>query len=308
MGERYVTIVGAVNIDIIGRPKKVLNPNDSNPGKTILALGGVARNITENLSRLGVATKFITVLGNDAYATEIINSCRELDINLDHSLIMEGERTSTYLCINDKDGEMEVAISDMEIYRHLTPSYLKGKLEIINKGLACIIDTNIPKDSLVFLMDNCKVPIFLDTVSTSKTNMIKDSLRNIHTLKPNIMEAEILSGMKIQTEEDFHIATDIILKKGVKRIFMTLGPQGVFYTDGINKGIIPPIPTEIINVTGAGDSFMAAVTWAYLNNLNIKESAQAGLAASYICVRSSITVSQDMSAEKIKNSMKNNWR
>lgn len=308
MGERYVTIVGAVNIDIIGRPKKVLNPNDSNPGKTILALGGVARNITENLSRLGVATKFITVLGNDAYATEIINSCRELDINLDHSLIMEGERTSTYLCINDKDGEMEVAISDMEIYRHLTPSYLKGKLEIINKGLACIIDTNIPKDSLVFLMDNCKVPIFLDTVSTSKTNMIKDSLRNIHTLKPNIMEAEILSGMKIQTEEDFHIATDIILKKGVKRIFMTLGPQGVFYTDGINKGIIPPIPTEIINVTGAGDSFMAAVTWAYLNNLNIKESAQAGLAASYICVRSSITVSQDMSAEKIKNIMKNNWR
>ncbi|WP_406244116.1 PfkB family carbohydrate kinase [Tissierella carlieri] len=182
------------------------------------------------------------------------------------------------------------------------------KLEIINGGAACVVDTNIPEESLEYLMDNSKVPIFLDTVSTKKTEKIKDSIRNIHTLKPNIIEAEILSNMKIINAEDLEKATSIILKKGIKRLFVSLGARGVYYTDGTIKGSILPIPTEIINTTGAGDSYIAAVAWAYLKGFDLEKSAKAGLAASYICVRSNQTVSKDISAQNIENIMKNNWR
>ncbi len=308
MKNQYVSIIGGANIDITGTPYYNLNPNDSNPGKINMSLGGVARNIAENLSRLGVSIEFITVLGNDSYSREIQNSCKELNISLEYSQIMPNERTSTYLCITNKSGEMQVAISDMDIYKYITPDYLEKKLNIINGGSACIVDTNIPQESLEYLMDNSKVPIFLDTVSTKKTEKIKDSIHNIHTLKPNIIEAEILSSMKIITTEDLEKATDIILKKGIQRLFVSLGAKGVYYTDGTIKGSILSIPTEILNTTGAGDSYIAAVVWAYLKGFDLEKSAKAGLAASYICVRSNQTVSKDMSAENIQNIMENNWR
>lgn len=308
MQRKYVTVIGGANIDITGSPYYNLNPNDSNPGKTIMSLGGVARNIAENLSRMGVDIEFITVLGDDLYSKEIKDSCSKLNISLKHSQTISGERTSTYLCITNELGEMQLAISDMEIYENITPSYLEENLDMINDGAVCIADTNITQESLNYLMDNCKVPIFIDTVSTNKTEKIKNVLHNIHTLKPNIIEAEILSGMKIVTMEDLEKATDLIIDKGVKNIFVTLGPKGVYYTDGKTKGSILPVSTEIINTTGAGDSYLAAVTWAYLNEFDIEQSAKAGLAASSICIRSNMTVSQDISAESIINIMKNNWR
>lgn len=308
MQKKYATVIGGANIDITGSPYYSLNPNDSNPGKTIMALGGVARNIAENLSRMGVDIEFITVLGDDLYSKEIKDSCKELNISLKHSLVIPGERTSSYLCITNELGEMQLAISDMEIYENITPSYLEEILDLINGGAICIADTNLTQESLNYLMDNCKVPIFVDTVSTNKTEKIKPVLHNIHTLKPNIIEAEILSGMKIKSIEDLEKATDIIIEKGVKNIFVTLGSKGVYYTDGKTKGSILPIKTNIGNTTGAGDSYMAAVAWAYLKGFDIEKSAKTGLATASITIQSNLTVSKDISAENIKNILEKNWR
>lgn len=306
--EDYVVVIGGANIDIIGTPFSKLIFKSSNPGKTNLSLGGVARNIAENLSRLDVKVEFITVLGGDSYAEEIKRSCNELNMSLKHSLIIPNERTSTYLCINDESGDMQLAISDMEIYKYITPKFLEEKLDIINGSKACVVDTNIPVESLIYLMDNCKVPIFLDTVSNTKTEKIKNYIHNIHTLKPNIMEAEILSDMKISSNEDLERATEIIIEKGVKNLFVSLGSKGVYYTNGKEKGYVPIIENNIVSTTGAGDSFLAAVVWAYLKNYNIDKAAQIGIAASSITVKSKLTVSKDMSVENIKKILERNWR
>jgi len=308
MQKQYATVIGGANIDITGSPYYPLSLNDSNPGKTIMALGGVARNIAENLSRMGVDIEFITVLGDDLYSKEIKDSCIELNIGLEHSQVIPGERTSTYLCITNELGEMQLAISDMQIYDNITPSYLEEKLPVINGGSVCIADTNLTQESLNYLMDNCKVPIFIDTVSTNKTEKIKPVLHNIHTLKPNIIEAEILSGMKIENIEDLEKATDIIIQKGVKNIFVTLGSKGVYYTDGKTKGSILPIETNIGNTTGAGDSYIAAVVWAYIKGFDLEKSAKAGLATASITIQSNLTVSKDISAENIENILEQNWR
>lgn len=302
--EDYVVVIGGANIDIIGTPNAKPIIKDSNPGKTNMSLGGVARNIAENLSRLDVKVEFITVLGDDGYANEIKNNCKKLNIGLSHSLIIPNERTSTYLCITDELGDMQLAISDMEIYKYISPKFLEEKLDFINNSRLCVLDTNIPTESLYYLMDNCKVPIFLDTVSNSKTEKIKDIIHNVYTLKPNLMEAEILSNMKISSHEDLEKATEIILKKGIKNLFVSLGSKGVYYTNGKEKGYTPIIDNNIVSTTGAGDSFLAAVVWAYLNNLNIEETAKVGIAASSITVKSKLTVSEDMSVNNIKKLLK----
>ena len=304
----YVCVIGGANIDISGTSISSLNPNDSNPGNITTSLGGVARNIAENLSRLDVKVEFITVMGDDSYSEEIKKDCREHNISIGNSEIIQNENTSKYLCINDENGEMQLAISDMEIYKYITPEFLKEKLEIINKSRACVVDTNIPQVSLEFLMDNCVAPIFLDTVSIKKTEKIKDSLHNIHTLKPNILEAEILSNTKIKSEEDLEVATKIILNKGVKQIFVSLGSKGVYFTNGVLQGRLPSITQDIVNTTGAGDSYISAVVWAYLKGFDLEKSAKAGLAASNICVKSTRTVSEDISVGNIEKLIIDKWR
>lgn len=304
----YVCVIGGVNMDIGGTPNDTLVLNDSNPGKVYLSPGGVSRNIAENLRRLGVNVELITIFGNDGYAHSIKRNCYSLGIGVDYSETIEDGRTSTYLFVNNHWGDMEIGISDMEIYKHMTPKYLSIRLDLINDSAACVVDTNIPTESLKYLMDNVTVPIFLDTVSTKKTEKIKPFIHNIFALKPNRIEAEILSGIRIDSEEDYKRATDLILSKGIKRVYLSLGADGVYYNDGVSQGHFQVVPGEIVNTTGSGDSFMAAVLWSYLNGLSFQDSTKAGISAAHICSMSQNTVSENMSVDNLMNILKNNWR
>lgn len=303
--KNHVTIVGAVNVDITGTPYDNLNYNDSNPGYVKNTLGGVGRNIAENLARMNTNVQLLTVLGDDFYAEEIKADCLANNIGLEYTKVFKDSRTSLYLCINDDEGEMRLALSDMDLYENITIEFLEERLDFINASLACVIDTNIPKESIKYLIDNVNVPIFVDTVSVKKTEKIEGLLHNIYSLKPNIYEAEVLSGISIENIDDVKKAANIIAGKGVKRLFITMGKDGVYYKDDRLEGILPSLSLDIVNTTGAGDSFFAAIIWSYLNDYDALESAKMGLAASYICLQSEDTVSKEMSIDKIKNVIKN---
>ncbi len=306
--EKYVSVIGGANVDITGKTLNKLNANDSNPGIITTSLGGVGRNIAENLSRMGINIEFISILGGDNYSRDIQESCKDLNMSLNNSIILEDKRTSIYLSVIDEDGEMAVAINDMSIYDMITPDFLKERLDVINGSMACVCDTNIPKESLEYIMDNVKVPIFVDTVSITKAEKLKDNIHNIFGIKPNILEAKMLSGINIENDDDLVKATDLLIQRGIKQIYISLGPKGVYYTDGVNKGVLPSITKDIVNVTGAGDSFLAGVIWAYIKGFDIEKSAKAGLAASNITLLSQDTVSKNISEDSIIKIIENNWR
>ena len=111
----YAVVVGGVNMDIGGVSAGPLVPADSNPGAVRMSLGGVGRNIAHNMALLGVDTRLLTAFGDDLYAQRIAASCGELGIDISRSLQVPGGRTSTYLFIANQSGEMELALSDMDI-------------------------------------------------------------------------------------------------------------------------------------------------------------------------------------------------
>lgn len=305
--KNYVTVIGAVNIDISGTPYNKLILNDSNPGYVKNTLGGVGRNISENLARLNTKVELITILGDDFYADQIKENCLDNNIGINHTKTIKNARTSLYLCINDDQGEMNLALSDMDLYDNISLEFLESKLDFINNSRACVIDTNIPKESIEFLAYNLRVPIFIDTVSVNKTKKIVDILDKVYSLKPNIYEAELLSKIQINDMGDVIKAAHIITKQGVKKLYISMGNKGVYYKDETKEGLLPSLTLDIVNTTGAGDAFFAAVIWAYLNGYDVEESANTGLAASYICLQSQDTVSKNMSIDKI-NEIRNDWR
>ena len=300
----YVVVVGGVNIDIGGQSFQPLVAADSNPGAITMSLGGVGRNIAHNLSLLGTDVRFLTAYGDDVHGQRITSSCAELGIDISHALKTDEYPTSTYLYIAADDGDMAMALSDMEVCRKITPSYLASNLALIQNAKAVIVDTNIPEESLIYLAENCNVPLFCDPVSTTKARKIEAILSSIHTLKPNRLEAELLSGVTMEKTEDVEKVADALLEKGVQRMFISMGANGVFAADKDQKLWLPNLPGNMVNTTGCGDAFMAALVWSFLEEKDLRGSAMAGLAAASIAMETKETINPAMSATAVRSRIK----
>ena len=292
----YAVVVGGVNVDIGGRSFGPLVAQDSNPGTVTTSLGGVGRNIAHNMSLLGVDVRLLTAYGDDLNGERAAASCSELGIDMSHALRVSGAATSTYLYLTAPDGEMALAVSDMTVCEKITPAYLASNLPILQNAQVVVADTNIPAESLVYLAENCTVPLFVDPVSTTKAEKLRPILHKIHTLKPNRLEAELLSGITIRTREDAVRAVDKLTELGVHRIFLSLGAEGVYAAMGQQRLWLDVIPGRRVNTTGCGDAFMAALVWAYLEGSDLKTTARAGLAAGSIAMESADTINPGMSA------------
>ncbi|MCI9332236.1 MAG: winged helix-turn-helix transcriptional regulator [Oscillibacter sp.] len=299
----YVTVVGGVNVDIGGRPSAALVARDSNPGAVSSSLGGVGRNIAHNMALLGLDVRLLTAFGDDLNAQKVAASCGELGIDISQSPVIPGGRTSTYLFINDEEGDMALAVSDMEIYQHLTPQALAQRHKLLDGSQVVVLDTNIPEESIAWLAENCTAPLFADPVSTAKAVKLKPVLGKLHTLKPNRLEAELLSGVPITDGESLNRAADALLETGLHRVFISLGAGGVFAADRGGRVQLPCLPAELVNATGCGDAFMAAIAWAYLQGTDLEETARAGLAASSIAMESRETIHPAMSEETLRERM-----
>ena len=302
-GSRYVAVVGGVNVDICGRSFQPLVEADSNPGQVTTSLGGVGRNIAHNMSRMGLEVRLLTAYGDDLNGDRVSASCSQLGIDLRYALRVPGAATSTYLYLTDPDGEMALAVSDMSVCDRISREYLAANLLVLNNAQAVVADTNIPEDALAFLAENCTAPLFVDPVSTAKAKKLPNILKYIHTLKPNQLEAELLTGVKIRSREDVEAAAHKLLELGVKRVFITRGAEGVYAASGEERLWHPILPGQMVNTTGCGDAFMAALVWSWLEKLDLESTARAGLAASAITMESDQTIHPGMRAETLKQRM-----
>ena len=299
----YAVVVGGVNLDIGGRSLGELVPEDSNPGQVRTSLGGVGRNIAHNMALLGVDVRLLTAFGDDLNAQRIAASCGELGIDISQCLTVPGGATSTYLFIADHKGDMALAVSDMEIYDHVTPAFLTGRSRLLQNAQLLVVDTNIPAQSIAWLADNIRLPIFADPVSTAKAEKLRPVLGKLHTLKPNRLEAQLLSGVTITDEASLHAAADALLETGLRRVFISLGGDGMLAADHHQRLHVPCCPGRTVNTTGCGDAGMAAIAWAYLEGTDLEGTARAAMAAGAIAMESGETINPSMSAQLLKKRM-----
>ena len=301
----YISVLGGVNMDIIGIPDKNLLLRDSNPGRVKVTLGGVGRNIAENLVHLGIPAKLISAVGEDIYGKKIMEHANRIGLDMKNSLVLNQIPTSTYLAILDGKGDMKAAISQMDIFDEISIDFIQDKKPVIENSKICIIDTNIPNDVIHYVLDNFKNTVFfLDTVSSTKARKIKDKIGAFHTIKPNKIEAELLSDVKIENVHDMIKASEYFLDQGVKRVFITLGAEGVFYHDGNVHKLIPNPKVKVANATGAGDAFSAALAYSYFNDYDIDESARFSMAAAILALSYEETINPNISKENVNKKMK----
>lgn len=285
MEDKSVIVIGAVNVDICGRPKQKLNMRDSNPGEVTFAPGGVGRNIAHNLCLLGMNVKFIAAIGTDVYGESILKSCVEQGMDMSLARRVEGGRTSSYLYICDDKGDMAVAVCDTDIAASITPEYLAEHIDEINAADAVAIDGNLPAETVAWIGENVSAPLYADPVSATKSERLRPALSKLSAFKPNDVEAERLTG-----ESDPRKAAEALINAGVKKVFVSMGEKGMIAAE---KGRLIELPcekAELVNANGAGDAAAAAIIWAGVRGLGLEESAKAAQIAAALTVSCEKTV------------------
>lgn len=304
----YVVGVGAANVDICGHSRKPIVMRDSNPSHMTSSAGGVTRNVCENLARLGADTKLISAVGSDVYAEQIRRECLAAGIDIGNLYTVEGHPSSTYLSILDDTGDMLVAMSDMSILRELPADYLTSKRSLIRGARLVTCDPSLPEHLIVHLLDECEggPPVYVDPVSTAYARVLAPHIGRFDTAKPNIMELEILSGQKIVSHDGLLRACQTVLQKGLRRIFVSLGKDGCLYMDQsgtILERKLRPLET-MVNATGAGDAFMAAIIYGTIHDFPVEQAIDYALAAGIAAVGHEKTINPNMSVSLIESILK----
>ena len=301
-----ITIIGGINIDIEGCPFGSLKAEDSNPGKISLAYGGVGRNIAENAARLGGDTAMVSVIGDDQMGRGAKAQLAELGVDVSCVTELQGRSSSMYLSILDEKHDMAMAISDMSIMDELTPAKLADCAAFLRSSGIVALDANLDEDFLTYACDLLDgVPLFFDPVSASKAARAKNLIGRFYSMKPNVMEAEVLSGLRVETEADLARVGDWFLSQGLEQLFITLNKDGVYYKSKEKEGILRPRgDLRLVSATGAGDSFSAAILLGCVRGLDIEEIARMGMAAASIAMESEQAVNSNINMRELKRRMR----
>jgi len=281
----FVVVIGGINMDIHGAPASKLRMRDSNPGIVRTSPGGVARNIAENLARLGIECRLISVVGKDQHGEQLLQHGREAGIDMQHVLQLEAAQTSTYLSVLDETGDMHVAISDMATIDQLGADRLRAHKPLLKQAGLIVIDANLNDEALAWLTSNfAGETLFVDTVSTTKAVKIKPYLSAVHTLKPSLIEAEAIAGFTARTDKQLSKLADWFHTQGVERLFVTLGKRGVFYSTTGAQGMQaqPKMQCNVNNAGGAGDAFLAGLAYAWLNQWELEKTVGFAMAAATV--------------------------
>jgi pseudouridine kinase len=304
---KEIVCIGGANLDRKFYIKDRVRMGTSNPTRSIRSIGGVARNIAENLGRLGMEVTLITACGADS-DWAFIEENSSLYMNLEKVAKIPGMSTGSYTAVLDTDGELVIALADMEVYEMLTPEFLLKQEILLSRAKCLVADLNCPKETLQFLCHFAKKherPLVLMPVSSPKMNRLPDDLNGVTWLITNRDESESYFNCKITNQTEWSQVLEKWLSLGISNVVITNGKNGAMIgnkTEGIFH--IPSIETkEIVDVTGAGDAFSAAVIYSWLEGKSLLDIVKAGAVNASKTLRSSYTVRQDLSAAQLQKDM-----
>jgi len=292
--------IGGTTIDLVGRPYQKLNLYDSNPGQVKLSLGGVARNIAENAVKMNTEVFLMSLFGKDALGQFAYQQCEKLKLNLRYSRFVEESDTASYLALLDDHGEMFLGLADMEILGQFKESDFESIIHAMNEDDYCSIDTNLSEAILVSLCTQIPAKLVMDPISTKKAHRAKEILKYLDVFKPNKMEAEILCGFTLDTEEQILKALTYFNQQGVKEIFISAGEAGIYAQVGVEKYHFSHASIPVVNTTGAGDAFLGVYLSQRLQHKSWIDACRMGIYASYLTIQDKETVLEYLSPQMLE--------
>ncbi|WP_404384731.1 winged helix-turn-helix transcriptional regulator [Knoellia locipacati] len=314
--EAGVVVVGGAVMDVKARSTARLDRATSNPGEVATNPGGVGRNIAENLARLGTSTQLVAAVGTDSFGEELLTHTRSAGVSLDHVVV--GPRpTGTYLAVLDHEGDLAVAVSDMSATDALTVADVEPARALVQHCDLLVVDGNIPLVVASWLADvatTAGVPVVVEPVSVVKARRLRPLFvptRPVLAVTPNIAELAALVDREVaDTVPAISRAAAELHALGVRHVWVRRGARGSLLSSAAEPGgagaggaggtarpavtTDTTISTDVVDVTGAGDSMTAGFVHALLRDDDAVAAAAFGQATAALTTESVHTVRPDL--------------
>ncbi|MBI4926352.1 MAG: carbohydrate kinase family protein, partial [Anaerolineae bacterium] len=308
IGERPVLVIGAACVDMVGLPAGGFQHGVMNLSSNRVTFGGVARNVAENLARLGQPVQLLSVVGQDLQGTYLTDAAQACSIDVSCVLHVEGAPTASYLAVYNSEGHLEGGLEDMRVLEHLSPAFIKGHEECFRQAGLVFVDANLSTAAFrtVFsLARKMRIPVCADTTSIGLSRKFLPYLDRLFLLTANTREATSLLNDQAELLDSTAAleAARNLVSMGVGTAIITLSHFGVCYATEEGTGHIPAIHTRILDPTGAGDALTATLLYGLVNGIPLDESIRLGSAAASLVLRHAGTVFPGLSLDLLYDTL-----
>jgi pseudouridine kinase len=296
--QRMICIGGAV-LDRKYHARKELIRETSNPVDGYRSFGGVARNVAENLVRLGVELSFISIVGDDTTGRDLVRHLRDLGADVSQVITTTERPTAEYAAILDTRNDLALGIADMDIFDLLTPNHLDRFWPHLASASWVFIDCNMPAatiEALIARKHGARFKLAVDTVSTPKSAKLPRDLTGIDLIFANHDEASVMLGAEDPARRpSLKEAAAALCKAGAREAIVTRGAQGYAIASGNDVTEMRSVPAQPIDITGAGDAMIAGTLYRVLGGAPLRVAAQTGALLATLTTESASSVHPELS-------------
>ncbi|MCO6178571.1 carbohydrate kinase family protein [Ciceribacter sp. RN22] len=292
-------VVGGAHIDRRGRIAGTTVMGASNPGRWFEEPGGGGFNAARNLARLGHEVRLIAPRGGDAAGIAV--SAEALRVGIDDCPVVFLDRaTPSYTAILEADGNLVIALADMELYDLFGPRRTRtlSFRAALGEARHVLCDANLPAETLTALADAAAargLPVFAIAISPAKVVRLLPCFTDLTMLFMNAAEAEALTGARPDDPAGWPA---LLREKGLKGGVVTCGAEAVVAFDETETAILsPPRLDSVVDVTGAGDAFASGVISACIGGCSLGEALRHGAALAAITLRSPHATAENLSRD-----------
>lgn len=304
MLRRRIAVLGGINIDIKGIAGTNSKSPDSHTGKVHIAPGGVARNIAENLARLGLHVTLLGCAGSDAYGKSVVEQTQHAGVCVKH-VLFGNTQTGVYLSLSNRDGSFHYAVNDTQSCADLvTPGYVRRHASVIRESSLVVIDLNLNPDTLnevLAIANAAGKPVFTDVVSA-------DKCRRFFEVKG---QTAFLSVNRTEFHELFGNASPVTVYKKCKgkagTVIVNKDKDGseIFDVENRKHLSVPPLKVDVRDQNGAGDAFNAGFIYSLMKHGNeLATAGRFGTFAAAFALRSTCTVPENLTEQNLNDEIK----
>jgi pseudouridine kinase len=298
----HILVIGSASTDLKGHAKREVQRGTSVPGTVTLSYGGVARNVAENLARLGQPSVLLSAVGDDTFGRHLIEYTGASGVDVSRIIVSNEYPSGSYLAILDQTGSKVAAVDEMSVINLVTPAYLRQNGALFKTADMVVLDANLSPRTLataVRMAKDAGVPLAVDPTSAGLAPRIRSYLQDIAIIKPDLAEAEVLCRRPIRGRADATAAVQELVAAGVGIALISLAEEGVCYASAQERGYMPAIRCEVVDYTGAGDALTATVVYGLVNHLPLDETMRLAVSAATLTLQCPETVCPDLSLEKL---------
>ncbi len=234
--------------------------------------GGKGCNQAVAIARLGGKVNFISKIGKDSYGELALNTLKKNKINTENIIQDSTLQTGVAGILVDKNSGKNAINVIVGAPSTLEISEINNQINIIKSSKIFLTQLEVPKDVTLHCLKIAKENGCLTILNPAPASKItKEFLNNIDYFTPNETEAEFYTGIKITNEKEAKKAAENLINLGIKKVIITLGEKGLFYSDGKKEIYLKASFVKAIDTTGAGDAFNGGLAYGLSKEKSIEE-------------------------------------